>query len=149
MFARIFVLSCIFVVGLSWACDTNGEELTPTEQVSVSSAATTLEPASATPVPTASPTPVPTTLGWEVCKGILKEDGELVKVGEQYCVVQSPHGILVSIWPSSLKDAPTIAQAAGAMLGEEERCAQTTVYFFANLPDLGFPKIQVRDYVCS
>lgn len=149
MFARVFVLSCILVAGLSWACNTNEEEVTPTEQVSASSAAPTLEPASATPVPTASPTPAPSTLLWEACKGILKEDGDLVKVGEQYCIVKTPNGMLVSIWPSSLEDAPTIAQAAGAMLSEEERCAQTTVYLFANLPDLGFPKIQVRNYVCS
>lgn len=119
----------------------------PTRQPSATAAPLTT-PASATHPQDQTPDPTDDTSSWFGCLGIVKEEGDrLLKVGERFCIVQGLTGTLVSTWPDNLDDAADVARAASAYVPEP--CAQNTAYFFANLPDLGFPKIQVKDYVCN
>lgn len=149
----VYVVVAALVMTLAACANGAGsEDQTPTASIEeVVTPTPVASSVSASPTPETTETSLPTPLPadpWDKCLGIVEEEGsQLIVVGDQFCVVGSELSTQVAIWPTSLEDAPEVAQRAAQEL--DAPCDENVVYFFANLPDLEFPKISVKDYVCN
>lgn len=155
---KALILLLVATVAMFLVACANGAdgEVTPTSVQEVTTPSPTMSSWEASPSPptpdgpvteTPQPTPLPDSL-WDSCFGIPREEGsELIAVGENYCIVESTLSVQVAIWPPSITEASDTAKLAAKDL--EDPCRENVVYFFSNLPELEFPKVQVKKYVCA
>jgi len=145
-----FLLVLLALVAMTWACTEDGEEVadfqSPAPTQSTPTVVTTLVP-TVTFAPTPQATETPEIYLWDDCFGIVQEEGDrLVRIGEKYCIVERSTGYFVSLWPKNLEEAPAVAREAARQLSDP---CKKVAYFFGNLPDLGFPKMNIKNYVCN
>ena len=153
---KILLLFFLATLAMIFVACANGDDTVPSDFVQENSSPVRISSISATPVPeipesvvtTATLQPTPQNFQWDSCFGIPREEGsELIAVGENYCIVESTLSVQVAIWPPSISEAPDTANLAAKDL--EDPCSEKVVYFFSNLPELEFPKVHVKKYVCD